>query len=341
MTASVSAPENNHSQEYDARMAPENARPGAAQPPESTPENRRGRQPAPLSPGMAEILAAYERHVGRSPLRGHSHRTYLSAVRGYLAWLDEAQPDGEPLSDPAARDWAVRDYRSYLVTVAKRAPATVNKAMAALDDFCTWRGLGKASARRAEIPQRAPKALSSKAATRYLRAVEACGSARDRAIALTPFYAGARIAETAGLDTGDVALSARKGELRLIGKGEKSRTVPVHAKLREALAAWLAERPAWPGADGPALFLSRRGDRLTTDAIGDVISGITAAAGLEDHITAHTLRHTFGTAMVRDGVDLVTVAQLMGHARLETTRAYTQPTQDDLERAVGSLPVDG
>ena len=286
-------------------------------------------------------MAAYEWHLARSPLIGHSGRTYASAVRGYLAWLDGAEADGDPLSDPAARDWAVRDYRSHLVTVAKRAPATVNKVMAALDDFCTWRGLGKASAKRAEIPQRAPQALSTRAAVRYLRAVEACGSARDRAIALVPFYGGARIAETAGLDVDDVALSARKGELRLIGKGEKSRTVPVHAKLREALAAWLAERPSWPGADGPALFLSRRGDRLTTDAIGDVIAGITAAAGLEDHITAHTLRHTFGTSMVRDGVDIVTVAQLMGHARLETTRAYTLATQEDLERAVGSLPVDG
>jgi integrase/recombinase XerD len=156
-----------------------------------------------------------------------------------------------------------------------------------------------------------------------------------------PFYAGARIAEVAGLDVDDVALSARKGELRLIGKGEKSRAVPVHAKLREALAAWLAERSAWPGAGRPALFLSRQGGRLTTDAIGDVIASITAAAGLDDHVTAHVLRHTFGTSMVRDGVDLVTVAQLMGHARLETTRNYVLPTEEDLERAVGSLPVDG
>jgi site-specific recombinase XerD len=322
-------------------MTPENARPGAPQARESAPENGRGRQPAPLSPGSAEVLADYQRHLACSPLIGHSGRTYASAVRGYLAWLDGAEVDGDPLTDHAARDWAVRDYRSHLVIVAKRAPATVNKVMAALDDFYVWRGLGKASAKRAEIPQRAPRALSVRAAVRYLRAVEACGSARDRAIALVPFYAGARIAETAGLDVDDVALSARKGELRLIGKGEKSRTVPVHAKLREALAAWLAERPGWPGADGPALFLSRRGGRLTTDAIGDVIAGITAAAGLDDHVTAHVLRHTFGTSMVRDGVDLVTVAQLMGHARLETTRGYVLPTEEDLERAVGSLPVDG
>ena len=157
--------------------------------------------------------------------------------------------------------------------------------------------------------------------------------------ALTPLYAGARIAEVARLDVDDVRLSARKGELHLIGKGEKSRDVPVHAKLREAVAAWLAERPSWPGAGTPALFLGRRGTGLTTDAISDVIEGITRAAGLDDHVTAHVL-HSFGTMLVRDGVDLVTVAQLMGHARLETTRAYTQPSQADLECAIESLPVD-
>lgn len=287
-----------------------------------------------------DILADYEQHLTRSPLRGHSPRTYLGAVRGFLAWLEASQVDGEPLTDPAAWSWALRDYRTYLVTVAKRAPATVNKHAAALDDFGTWRGLGKASVKRQEIPQKAPRALEPRAVTRYLRAVEACASDRDRAIALTPLYAGARIAEVTALDTDDVQLSARKGQLRLIGKGEKTRIVPIHAKLREAMTAWLAERPSWPGAETPALFLGRRGTRLTVDALGDVIEAITRAAGLDDHVTSHRLRHTFGTSLVRDGVDLVTVAALMGHARLETTRAYTQPSQADLERAIESLPID-
>ena len=69
-----------------------------------------------------------------------------------------------------------------------------------------------------------------------------------------------------------VRLSARKGEIRLVSKGEKSRTVPVHVKLREALAEWLAERPSCPGAELPALFTSFRGTRMTTDALADVIT---------------------------------------------------------------------
>ena len=109
------------------------------------------------------------------------------------------------------------------------------------------------------MPRHAPKALEPRAKLRYLRAVEACPRARDRAIALLPLYAGTRIAEIGALDVTDVRLSARKGELHLIGKGEKSRTVPVHPKLREALAAWLAERPSKTGADSAALFISGQG----------------------------------------------------------------------------------
>lgn len=307
-------------------MAPENAAGAAPRGPELTPEN-------------AALLAEYEVHLRRSPLAGHTPRTYLGAVRAYLAWLQHTEVDGDPLADAAAKDWAVRDYRSYLVTVAKRATATVNKHLAALQDFYLWRGLGQLQGvKRHPVPRRAPRALAPRAKLRYLRAVEARPAARDRAIALLPLYAGTRIAEIAALDVPDVQLSARKGGLHLVGKGEKSRTVPVHHVLREALAAWLAERPSWPGDVGTgALFISRRGTRLSTDAIADVFTAITGAAGLDAEVTSHLLRHTFGTDLVRGGVDLVTVAELMGHASHETTR----PSADDMHRAVDQLTVDG
>ncbi len=308
-----------------------------------TPENAAGQtaQPAGLTPENAELLAQYAGHLGRSPLTGHSPRTYLGAIRAYLAWLEQAPVDGDPLNDATAKDWAVRDYRSYLVAVAKRATATVNKHLAALQDFYAWRGLGQLQGvKRHQVPRHAPKALDPRAKLRYLRAVEAWPGARDRAIAVLSLYAGTRIAEISALDVADVRLSARKGELHLVGKGEKSRTVPVHPKLREALAAWLAERPSRHGADLAALFISGRGTRMTTDAIADVITAITRAAGLDDHVTSHVLRYTFGTELTRGGVDLVTVAELMGHASLETTRLYTRPSAADLQRAVDLLTAD-
>ena len=308
------------------------------------PENAdRGRRQAPeIMPENAALLAEYAKHLARSPLRGHSPRTYLAAVRGYLAWLEAADTDGDPLGDPAARDWAVRDFRTWLVTVARRAPSTVNKNLAAVADFYAWRGLGAPQGvKRHEIPRHAPKAMEPRAKLRYLRAVEACPSARNRAIALLPLYAGLRVSEIAALDTGDVRLSARKGELHAIGKGEKARTIPVHPKLREALTEWLAERGTWAGADATsALFLSNRGRRVSTDTIADTIAGITSAAGLDDHVTVHVARHTFGTELTRSGVDLVTVAELMGHASLETTRLYTRPSEADMQRAVDLLTAD-
>ncbi|MDQ6615168.1 MAG: hypothetical protein M3083_10555 [Actinomycetota bacterium] len=95
-----------------------------------------------------------------------------------------------------------------------------------------------------------------------------------------------------------MGLSRRKGTLRIWGKGGRAREVPVHAQLRTALAAWLEERHEWPAAaSDPALFLNQRGTRL----------GVRAARG----------------------TDLVIVAELLGHARLETTRGYTRPSAED------------
>jgi len=130
--------------------------------------------------------------------------------------------DGYPLDSADGRNWAVRDYRAHLQAVLKRKPATVNSALVAVDDFYIRRGLGAALAKRAEIPDAAPRALDHKAQIRYLRAVQGCPSPRDEALALVPFYASARIAETVALDVDDVRLSARKGILRIYGKGSES-----------------------------------------------------------------------------------------------------------------------
>ena len=95
-----------------------------------------------------------------------------------------------------------------------------------------------------------------------------------------------------------------------------------------------------PGAAGPALFVNQRGGRLSATSAHNIITAIAAAADLDDKTTAHVLRHTFATTLVRGGADLVTVAELLGHARLETVRIYTRPTEDDKIRALGHLIVD-
>lgn len=106
------------------------------------------------------------------------------------------------------------------------------------------------------------------------------------------------------------------------------------------MATWISERENWPGADDPALFLNRRGARLSVRGARDVIAAIAEQAGLDDDATAHVLRHTFATTLVRGGADLVIVAELLGHARLETTRGYTRPSAEDRAKALDLLPVD-
>lgn len=167
-------------------------------------------------------------------------------------------------------------------------------------------------------------------------------SARDRALALTPFYAGCRIAEAVRLDLDDIARSARKGTVRFYGKGGKPRDMELHPELREAYGEWIdTERPGWPGAaTNPAVFLNHRGGRLSARGASTVFSSILDRAGLDDHVTAHVLRHTFATRLVRGGTDLVVVADMLGHASLDQIRRYTLPTAADRREALKHLPVD-
>jgi len=305
------------------------------------PERRRGPAPVALPAPYAAVLDDYTATLESAPLSDQTRRTYTSKVRQFLAWLAGADLDADPLASADGRDWAVRDYRTHLQVVLKRSPATINNALAAVDDFYIRRGLGSAAAARLDIPATAPRALDQRAQLRYIREVQRCPSPRDQALALVPFYAGARISEIVALDVDDIARSARKGVLRILGKGERVRHVPIHPQLRTALTGWLDERNDWPGAKtSPALFLNQRGQRLSVRGAHDIVTAIAAAAGLDDNATVHVLRHTFATTLVRGGTDLVIVAELLGHARLETTRGYTRPSAEDRTRALDLLLVD-
>ena len=143
-------------------------------------------------------------------------------------------------------------------------------------------------------------------------------------------------------------LSARKGRVIVrAGKGGDSRVIPlVDASARKAVAEWKAERAGWRGAaDTPALFLNRRGGRLSARSVDQLVDELAADADLVDDtgkpaVSAHELRHTFGTNLLRSGSDVGVVAELMGHHTLATTQLYTQPTEADVEAAVARLPAD-
>ena len=296
------------------------------------------------------MFAEYELSVAEpgGPLDADTVRVYTSRVRQYLAWLASALTDGtvqgDPLTEAAARDWAARDYRTHLQTVARRKPATINAHLTAIDDFYRRRGLGPAAAERADIPPAAPRALDERDQLRLLREADRA-PLRDKAIAFTAFYAGTRISETTGLDTDDIHLSTRQGHLTVrSGKNGKYREIPLHPKLRTILQEWLRERAGWKGADtSTALFLNQRGGRLSARSAYTVLRAIADAAGLplgrDGIFTPRVLRHTAGTTMTRQGTDIVTVAELLGHS-LETARRYSLPSDEDRQKAIEHLTVD-
>ena len=301
----------------------------------------------------AQYAATWERYAAalqRAPLDDDTRRAYGSRVRGFLAWLDSAEIVGaDPLADPHGRDFAGRDYRTYLKTVRRCAASTANAHLAALDHFYTHLGLGAVGVRRDDLLRRAPRALDPRQQRWYLRAVEARALARDRAIGMLLFYSGVRVTELVSLDDDDVPLSARRGKVVVrSGKGGNSREVPlVDQAARDALAEWKMERTGWRCAgENPALFLNRRGGRLSARGVDQLVDAIAVDANLVGDdgrspiVSAHVIRHTFATNLLRSGVDIVTVAELMGHTQLDTTRLYTLPTEADLENAVATLPTD-
>jgi integrase/recombinase XerC len=193
--------------------------------------------------------------------------------------------------------------------------------------------------RREELPARAPKALSEEQQRRLLRMCDRV-PARDRAIVVVLLYTGLRLAELVALDVEDVRLSARKGLVVVrSGKGDAYREVPLNALVRQVLAEeWLEERPKLAAECERALFVGRSGRRLSKRSVDDVVRGLGKDAGVR--LSAHLLRHTFLTRMVRQGSDLVLVAELAGHRRLETTRRYSLPSDADRLLAVERLQID-
>lgn len=124
-----------------------------------------------------------------------------------------------------------------------------------------------------------------------------------------------------------------------MGKGNRYREVPLNASVRSVLQAWLDDRRTqFSNTTEPALFLTRRGNRCSIRSVDLVIRKIAQDAGLE--LSAHTLRHTCLTNLVRNGHDLVMVAELAGHKRLDTTRRYSLPSDEDRAMAMENLKME-
>jgi integrase/recombinase XerC len=172
------------------------------------------------------------------------------------------------------------------------------------------------------------RAASPAAATRLAREAPWL-AARDVAMVELLYGAGLRSAELLGLDVaahpqalGWVDLQAR--EAHVLGKGSKRRTVPIGGAAAEALARWLAVRDALRVPEGPALFLSRLGRRITAVQLAARLRQLARDAGLPTEVHPHMLRHSFASHLLQSSGDLRAVQELLGHAHIGTTQVYTR-----------------
>jgi len=154
---------------------------------------------------------------------------------------------------------------------------------------------------------------------------------RDRALVELLYAAGLRVSEALGLDLEHLQLDA--GLVRVVGKGDKERVVPVGEVATTWLARYLAwPRPAWLAAgnvaNGPGtpVFITARGQRLARTRAWAIVKAAADRAGLGDRVSPHTLRHSFATHLLEGGADLRVVQELLGHATISTTQLYTHVT---------------
>jgi len=185
--------------------------------------------------------------------------------------------------------------------------------------------------------ERLPKALSVEAVQALIDGVP-CDTAldlRDAALLELLYSTGARVSEVVSLDADDASrlLVAEGSTLRLIGKGDKERIVPVGSYARAALSAYLVRgRPAIL-ADArqasPALFLNTRGARLSRQGAYGIVSDRAVKAGI-GQVSPHALRHSFATHLLDGGADIRVVQELLGHSSVTTTQVYTKVTAEHL-----------
>jgi integrase/recombinase XerC len=278
----------------------------------------------------AAQLEAFERHLASAP--AHTRGAYVRDV-ATLADLSKAR-------DLAALSRA--EIARHLATLHARGLSgrSLARMLSAWRAF--YRFLLDRDPKRSDDPcsgLKAPKsarrlasALTPDEAARLLAIDDDTPlSRRDRALFELAYSSGLRLAELAGLDRDRIDLA--NGEVRVMGKGSKERIVPVGARAREAIEAWLAVRAGWCKSVEPAVFVGRGGRRLTPRAIQSRLAAWAGKQGLDRHVHPHMLRHSFASHLLQSSGDLRAVQEMLGHASIASTQVYTHLDYQYLSKA--------
>ena len=273
-------------------------------------------------------LAAFVAFLAEEQVTARTARAYLGHLQRFADWISrQYQAD---LLEATSHD--LREYRIHLA--AWQQPTSVNAALAALHRFYAWavsshRMPADPTAKTKLLASQplAPKGFTPVERQRLRREAERAGPMAD-AIVTTLLNTGLRVDELVRLTWEKVVLRDRSGQASIQGKGEKVRTVPLNAGVREAL------RAIQPTVAEGLIFRGKRGP-YTDRGIRNLLAELGRRADVEQ-VHPHRFRHDTARRLVEQ-VDLPTVAALLGHSRLDTVRIYSQPDQHTLQRAADLL----
>lgn len=223
----------------------------------------------------------------------------------------------------------VQQYIDYLAA-NKKSAATINKIWNSIKKYSRWAGKEDAIEEISVVQPpsyytEAPKSLSQVERNRLIREVDRSGNKRDFTIVMMLLNTGLRVSELVSLDRTDIEISERKGSVRVIGKGNKERVIPLNKETRRALKKYLDERTD----RHPALLLSNRGKRISVRSVQYLLE--------KRGVHPHQLRHTFITGLVRNNEDIAVIQSMSGHASTKMIVRYSQPTEEDKQQVVEEL----
>ena len=245
-------------------------------------------------------------------------------------------------------DVGIADVRDWLAAsqATGAAPATLRRHGSAAHTFFGWaRRVGlvdadpTASLRSPKLPRRLPRTPSQADMATVMAAVIARAgedgdpiAIRDVAVLEVLYGGGVRVSELCGLDIDDIDWA--RGTVRVTGKGNKQRVVPLGLPAQDALRAWLATRTSLTTTEsGPAIFLGERGARLDPRVARRIVHAAMAAVPEAPDVGPHGLRHAMATHLLEGGADLRSVQEMLGHASLATTQIYTHVSDERLRVA--------
>jgi integrase/recombinase XerD len=235
---------------------------------------------------------------------------------------------------------------SYVLDLKERryAEASVARKVAAVKSFFQFlqaegaiRGNPTESLESPRVGKSLPRPLTVQEVDELLEQPSKRATAespRDKAMLELLYATGLRVTELVSLDLDSISLDPRSPSARCLGKGAKERSVPIHEQAMRALIAYLNDgRPRLvKNKKERALFLNRRGERLTRQGFWLILKQYAKEARIGRSVTPHSLRHSFATHMLRGGAPLRNVQELLGHANISTTQVYTQITDEHVRR---------